>query len=57
MRLLVVGWIRPEANFPSLDALIKAIHNDISVARAALDDPFYASFMADEVFSVPKSSL
>eukprot|EP00302_Diacronema_sp_CCMP2436_P000929 CAMPEP_0179848090 /NCGR_PEP_ID=MMETSP0982-20121206/6438_1 /TAXON_ID=483367 /ORGANISM="non described non described, Strain CCMP 2436" /LENGTH=472 /DNA_ID=CAMNT_0021733333 /DNA_START=516 /DNA_END=1936 /DNA_ORIENTATION=- len=56
MKLLVVGWIRPEANFSTLDALIKAIHNDIEVARAALKDPFYASFVADKVFSVPQSS-
>ena len=34
--MLVVGYIRPEANFESLDALIKRIHKDADVTRRCL---------------------
>ena len=34
--MLVVGYIRPEANFESLDALIKRIHKDADVTRQCL---------------------
>ena len=37
LRLVVVGWLRPEASFASLDALIAAIHGDIADARRELD--------------------
>ena len=36
LRVLVVGYIRPEANFESLDALIKRIHRDGEVTRECL---------------------
>eukprot|EP00803_Ostreobium_quekettii_P006302 evm.model.scf_1417.2 EVM.evm.TU.scf_1417.2 scf_1417:21041-29177(+) len=36
LRLVVCGYIRPEADFVSLDALIAAIHHDADIARAAL---------------------
>ena len=36
LRVLVVGYIRPEANFESLDALIKRIHVDGKVTRECL---------------------
>ena len=36
MRLAVVGYLRDEAPFPSLDALIAAIHTDIRLARESL---------------------
>ena len=34
--MLVVGYIRPEANFESLDALISRIHKDADVTRQCL---------------------
>ena len=37
LRLSVLGYIRPEANFVSLESLIERIHKDASVAKAALD--------------------
>ncbi len=47
LRLLVCGYIRPEANFDSLDALVKRIHEDAAVTEAALKcDPF-ASYESD----------
>ena len=39
LRLAVTGYLRPEASFPSLDALIAAIHGDIEAARRELHAP------------------
>ena len=36
LRLVVCGYLRPEANFPSLEALMTAIHGDIAATRARL---------------------
>ncbi|XP_031502025.1 bifunctional riboflavin kinase/FMN phosphatase-like isoform X1 [Nymphaea colorata] len=44
LRLAIVGYIRPEANFPSLDDLIKRIHEDRRIAEKALDLPLYSSY-------------
>ncbi len=48
LRLLVCGYIRPEANFESLDALIARIHKDADVSRAALDHPAYKELQMDD---------
>mmetsp|Transcript_38189 Transcript_38189/g.61830 ORF Transcript_38189/g.61830 Transcript_38189/m.61830 type:complete len:160 (-) Transcript_38189:712-1191(-) len=50
LRLLVCGFIRPEADFSSLDALIEAIHNDIKVADGALDKSPYKEYQNDSLF-------
>lgn len=48
LRLTVCGYIRPEANFESLDQLIARIRQDIHIADTALDqDPFH-SLRGDE---------
>ncbi|KAF5180301.1 Pentatricopeptide repeat-containing protein [Thalictrum thalictroides] len=39
LRLAIVGYIRPEANFPSLESLISKIHEDRKIAENALDLP------------------
>ncbi|KAH7286424.1 hypothetical protein KP509_32G006600 [Ceratopteris richardii] len=44
LRLVVVGYIRPEANFPSLEALIERIHEDGRIASSALDINPYAKY-------------
>ena len=38
LRLLVVGYIRPEANFTTLEALISRIHMDAVVTKEALTE-------------------
>jgi len=44
LRLVVNGYMRPEANFTTLEALIEQIHHDGDVARTALDvEPFAAT--------------
>ncbi|KAL3698140.1 hypothetical protein R1sor_012216 [Riccia sorocarpa] len=47
LRLIVVGYIRPEANFPSLEALIERIHEDGRIAKRALDAKVYSHFQDD----------
>ncbi|KAJ8504824.1 hypothetical protein OPV22_005710 [Ensete ventricosum] len=44
LRLAIVGYIRPEANFPSLESLIARIHEDGRIAEKALDLPIYAGY-------------
>ncbi|CAJ0930503.1 unnamed protein product [Ranitomeya imitator] len=39
LRIVIVGYIRPEKSFDSLDALIAEIHSDIEEAKKQLDLP------------------
>ncbi|XP_046856954.1 putative riboflavin kinase [Xenia sp. Carnegie-2017] len=39
LRICIVGYIRQERSYPSLESLIDAIRNDISVAKEELDKP------------------
>ncbi|KAG9486785.1 riboflavin kinase [Eleutherodactylus coqui] len=39
LSIVIVGYIRPEKSFDSLDSLITAIHNDIEEAKKQLDLP------------------
>ncbi|KAK9824264.1 hypothetical protein WJX72_009063 [[Myrmecia] bisecta] len=47
LRLLVCGYIRPEANFSSLEVLIARIHEDANISRKALDESVYAQLQTD----------
>ncbi|PRQ28752.1 putative riboflavin kinase [Rosa chinensis] len=47
LHLIIVGYIRPEANFPSLESLIEKIHEDRTIAEEALDLPMYSKFKDD----------
>ncbi|XP_074331399.1 bifunctional riboflavin kinase/FMN phosphatase-like [Apium graveolens] len=51
--LAIVGYIRPEANFPSLESLVEKIHEDRTVAEAALELPFYAKYKEDSYLRKP----
>ncbi|KAI3922580.1 hypothetical protein MKX01_006269 [Papaver californicum] len=44
LRLAIVGYIRPEANFSSLESLISKIHEDGKISEEALDLPTYAAY-------------
>ncbi|XP_038977361.1 bifunctional riboflavin kinase/FMN phosphatase-like [Phoenix dactylifera] len=44
LHLAIVGYIRPEANFPSLESLIARIQEDGRIAEKALDLPMYACY-------------
>ena len=47
LRLVVVGYIRPERNFDSLDALVARIHADAAATREALRSPRLAAAAGD----------
>ncbi|KAI8616459.1 hypothetical protein BC830DRAFT_1063410 [Chytriomyces sp. MP71] len=47
LRVVVVGYIRPEKNYTSLEALIADINFDIKVANNCLARPAYAALKED----------
>ncbi|XP_073039872.1 bifunctional riboflavin kinase/FMN phosphatase isoform X2 [Primulina eburnea] len=47
LQLVIVGYVRPEANFPSLETLIAKIHEDREIAEKALDLPLYLKYKED----------
>ncbi len=44
---MVVGYVRPEANFASLEALVARIHADADVSRQALELAPLAAYAQD----------
>lgn len=54
LRLLVCGYIRPEANFESLEALVQRIHEDAAVTKVALTDMAFAAYEQD-AFLAPQT--
>ncbi|BGP19457.1 hypothetical protein JCM10213_006277 [Rhodosporidiobolus nylandii] len=51
LRVVMLGFIRPEYNYSSMDALIADIETDKSVASASSARPAYASFASDAFFT------
>lgn len=47
LRLLVCGYLRPEANFTTLDALVKRIHEDAEVTKTALQGQHFRTYRND----------
>ncbi|CAI9087614.1 OLC1v1021725C1 [Oldenlandia corymbosa var. corymbosa] len=47
LHLVIVGYIRPETNFPSLESLIAKIYEDRGIAERALDLPQYSEYKSD----------
>jgi hypothetical protein len=56
IRLVVCGYVRPEANFTSLEALVQRIHKDAEVSKAALSHPQLQGYAA-EAFLQPAGKL
>lgn len=54
LKLLICGYIRPEANFNSLDELIQAIKGDVQHANDALDQDMFKEFQTDSFFQKEK---
>ncbi|KAK9367304.1 riboflavin kinase-domain-containing protein [Lipomyces kononenkoae] len=50
IRLAVLGYIRPERNFESVDALIEEIMNDIRKAKEFLAEDGYKQIESNEFF-------
>ncbi|KXS11883.1 riboflavin kinase [Gonapodya prolifera JEL478] len=55
LRIVVLGFIRPEYEYSSLDALIADIKTDIEVAQRSLERPAYHRFIEDP-FVLDKSA-
>lgn len=56
LSIIIVGYIRPEKNFDSLDALIAAIRGDIEEAETALDLPEHQKLKEDNFFQMTNVS-
>jgi riboflavin kinase len=58
IRLIICGYIRPESDFASLDALIERIHMDAEVTKQALRHPNYSCFKTDPfLLSSPRNQV
>ncbi|KAI9473930.1 MAG: hypothetical protein EXX96DRAFT_488825 [Benjaminiella poitrasii] len=51
IRIIVANYIRPEQNYPSLDALICDIKTDIEVAKQSLKRKAYDDLRNDKIFT------
>jgi len=52
LRVVVLGYIRPEKDYSSLDALINDINIDIQVANNSLARPAYTEYKKDQLFRI-----
>lgn len=57
LSIVIIGYIRPEKNFDSLDTLISAIQDDIEEANRKLDLPEHLKLKEDNFFRMPESKL
>ncbi|EMP30422.1 Riboflavin kinase [Chelonia mydas] len=57
LSIVIIGYIRPEKNFDSLDALISAIQDDVEEANRKLDLPEHLKLKEDNFFHMPESKL
>ncbi|KAJ3649354.1 hypothetical protein Zmor_021118 [Zophobas morio] len=51
LKVVMLGYLRPEKNFNSVDELIKAINNDVKEAEVKLDEEQFSKFKTHEFFS------
>lgn len=51
LKVCIAGYLRPEQNFDSLDALIAAIKKDISDAEGLLEDEEMQKLKFDDFFT------
>ncbi|KAF7722106.1 riboflavin kinase [Apophysomyces ossiformis] len=51
IRVLVLGYVRPEQNYPSLDALIRDIRTDVEAANQSLKRKAYDDLRSHELFT------
>lgn len=50
MKIVILGYIRPEKNFNGVEELISAINDDIKTAEEELDKDVYQTFKSDSHF-------
>nr|CAI5854888.1 unnamed protein product [Callosobruchus analis] len=51
LRVIILGFLRDEKNFSSLDELIEAINNDIDKSKNELDMPEFAAYKTHPFFT------
>ncbi|KXJ14329.1 riboflavin kinase [Exaiptasia diaphana] len=56
LSVIVVGYLRPEKSYPSLQALIDAIHDDINQAKDLLERPENKAYASHTFFTSSSSS-
>ncbi|KAF1517398.1 Riboflavin kinase, partial [Eudyptes chrysocome] len=54
LSIVIIGYIRPEKNFSSLEALISAIQEDTVEAKRQLDLPEHLKLKEDNFFHLPE---
>jgi FAD synthase len=47
LRVIILGFIRCDEKFSSLDALIEAIKSDVAIGSVTLDEDQYRSYATD----------
>uniref|UniRef100_A0A663N393 Riboflavin kinase n=1 Tax=Athene cunicularia TaxID=194338 RepID=A0A663N393_ATHCN len=57
LSIVIIGYIRPEKNFDSLEALISAIQEDIEEANRQLDLPEHLKLKDDNFFYLPEGKI
>ncbi|CAK8698437.1 unnamed protein product [Clavelina lepadiformis] len=57
LSVVMLGYIRGEENFSSLDALIEAINNDISIAKLELEKESMLRYKSDRYFTKVTDSI
>ncbi|XP_053726471.1 riboflavin kinase [Synchiropus splendidus] len=56
LSVVMVGYIRPERSFDSLEALIAAINSDIEEAKVKLEQPEHLKLRSDNFFTSASSA-
>lgn len=56
LKVCILGYLRPEMNFSSLEALIAAIQNDISETEKYLDEPEYIKWKNCDFFALENNN-
>lgn len=56
LRVCMAGYLRPETDFTSLDALVKQINADIAVAEKELEEPVYLKLKSHQFFNTDEDT-
>uniref|UniRef100_F6VBU7 Riboflavin kinase n=1 Tax=Monodelphis domestica TaxID=13616 RepID=F6VBU7_MONDO len=57
LSIVITGYIRPEKNFRSIDALISAIQDDLEEAKKRLNLPEHLKLKEHHFFHLPESKI